>query len=146
MTALQLALDETMGLLSRVPGAGEEDPDLSALSAALKAKLGLSDSKKPAPTMSPGVELLTRDVKSCRGIRSSPMDTCPTPFHPRVRTAPVCSVGDTTEDEVKGYGLAALAPPATMYASPPSGGAGGPGGPVRGTKATATANLQIELP
>ena len=54
--------------------------------------------------MSPGVELLTRDVKSCRGIRSSPVDTCPSPFHPRVMTVPVCSVDDTTEAEMKGYG------------------------------------------
>ena len=67
---------------------------MSALSAALKAKPGLSDLKKPPPTMSPGVELLTRDVKSCRG---SPMDTCRSPFQPRVRTVPVSSVGDTTE-------------------------------------------------
>ena len=95
MAAPKLGLDETMELLSRGLGAGEEDLDLSALSAKLKAKLGLSDPKQPPTTMSPGVELLTRDVKSCRGIRSSPMDTCPSPFHPCVRTVPVCSVGDT---------------------------------------------------
>ena len=100
MTAPKLGLVETMELLSRVPGAGDEDSDLSALSAALKTKVGLSDLKKPPPTMSPAVELLTRDVKSCRGIRSSPMDTCPSPLHPRVRTVPVCSVGDTTEAEM----------------------------------------------
>ena len=105
MAAPKLGLDETMELVSRVLRAGEEDPDLSALSAALKANQGLSDLKKPPPTLSRGVELLTRDVKSCRGIRSSPMDTCPSPFHPRVRTLPVCSVGDTTEAEMKGYGL-----------------------------------------
>ena len=39
----KLGLDETMELLSRVLGAGDEDPHLSALSAALKTKLGLSD-------------------------------------------------------------------------------------------------------
>ena len=82
VAAPKLGLDETMKLRSRVLGAGDEDPHLSALSAALKTKLALSDLKKPPPTMSPGVELLTRDVKSCRGIRSSPMDTCPSPFHP----------------------------------------------------------------
>ena len=131
--------------LSRVLGTGDEDPDLSALSAALKTKLGLADLKKPPPTMSPGVELLTRDVKSCKGIRSSPMDTCPSPFHPRVRTVPVCSVGDTTEAEMKGYGLSALAPLATVHPSPLSGGTGDTGVPERGTKAIVTANLQIEL-
>ena len=95
--------------------------------------------------MSAGVELLTRDVKSCRGFRSCPKNTCPSPFHPRVRTVPVGSVGDTTEAEMKGYGSAALAPLATVYPSPPSGGTGDIGVPGRGTKAIATANLQIEL-
>ena len=69
-------------LLSRVLSAGDEDRDLSALSAALKTTFGLSDLKKPPSTMSPGVELLTMDVKSCRGIRSSPMDTCRSPSPP----------------------------------------------------------------
>ena len=146
MAAPKLGLDETMELLSRVLGAGEEDPDLSALSVALKAKLGLSELKKPPSTMSSGVELLTRGVKSCRGIRSTPLDTCPSPFHPRVRTVPVCTIGDSTEAEMQGYGLAALAPLATVYPSPPSGGKGDTGVPRQGTKGIATANLQIELP
>ena len=146
IAAPKLGHDETMELLSRALGAGDEDPDLSALSAALKTKLGLSDSKKPATTMTPGVALLTRDVKSCRGISSSPMETCSSPFHPRVRTVPVCSVGDTTEAEMKIYGLAALAPLASVYPSPLSGGTGDTGVPGRGTKAIATANPQIEHP
>ena len=146
MAAPKLGLDETMVLLSRVLGAGDEYPDLSALSAALKTKSGLSDIKKPPPTMSPGVELLTRDVKSCGGIRRSPMDTCPSPLHPRVGTVPVCSVSDTTEAGMKGYGLSALAPLATVHSSPLSGGTPDTGVPGRGTKAIATANLQIELP
>ena len=146
MAAPKLGLHETMELLSRVLVAGDEDPDLSALSAALKPKSGLLDLKKAPPTMSPGVELLARDVKSCRGIRSSPVDTCPSPFHPLVTTVPVCSVGDTTEAELKGYGLSALGPLATVHPSPLSGGTGDTGIPGRGTKAIATANLQIELP
>ena len=122
MAAPKLGLDETIDLLSRVLGASDEDGDLSALSEALKTRLGLSDLKKPPPTISPCVELLTRGVKSCSGIRCSPTDTCPGPFHPGVRTVPVCSVGDTAEAEVKGYGLAALVPLATVYPSRPSGG------------------------
>ena len=114
MAAPKIGLDETMELLSRVPGAGDEDLDLRALSAALKVKLGLSELKKPPSTMSPGVELLTRGVKSCRAICSTPLDTCPSPFHPRVRTVPVCTIGDSTEAEMEGYGLAALAPLATV--------------------------------
>ena len=146
MAAPKLGLNETMELLSRVPGAGDEDPDLGALSAALKAKLRLSELKKPPSTMSPGVELLTRGLKSCRGIRSTPLDTCPSPFHPRVRTVPVCTIGDSTEAEMEGYGLALLAPLATVYPSPPSGGEGDTGVPGRGKNSIVTANLQIELP
>ena len=108
--------------------------------------MGLSDLKKPPATMSPGVELLTRDVKSCGGIRSSPMDICPSPFHSRVRTVPVYSVGDTKEAEMRGYGLSVLAPLATLHPLPLSGGTGDTGVPGRGTKAIARANLQIELP
>ena len=40
-------LDETVELLTRVLGVSEEDPDLTALSAALKSKLGLCHVKKP---------------------------------------------------------------------------------------------------
>ena len=108
--------------------------------------MGLPDLNKPPPTISPVVELLTRDVKSCGGIRSSPMDTCPSPSHPHVRTVPVCSVGDTTEADTKGHGLAAPVPLATVNLSPPSGGTGDPGVPGRGMKAITTANLQMELP
>ena len=135
MAAPKLGLDETVELLSRVLGAGDEDPHLSALSAALKTILELSDSKKPSPTVSPGVELLTRDVKSCRGIRSPPIDTCPSAYHPCVRTLTVCNVGDTTEAEIKSYGWAALAALAIMQPSAPSGGRGNPRVPGRGTKA-----------
>ena len=46
---------------------------------------------------------------------------------------------------MKGYGLAALAPLATVYPSPPSGGTGDPGVPGRKRNALATANLHIEL-
>ena len=49
MAAPKLGVDETMELLSRVLGAGDEDPDLSALSSALKTKLVLSDFEE-APT------------------------------------------------------------------------------------------------
>ena len=114
MAAAKLGLDETMVLLPWVPAAG----DLSALSAALKADLGLSDLKKPLATMSPCVELLTKDVKSCRGIDSSSMDTCPSSVHPGLKTVPVCSVGDASGAQMKSYGLAALPPLAITHPHP----------------------------
>ena len=143
MAAPKLRIDETMELLPRALGAGEEDQNLSA---ALKAKLGLSDLNKPSLAMCTGVELLSRDVKSCSGIYSSPMDTRPSNFYPCMRTVLVCSVGDTPVVEMKSYGQAALAPLATTHPSPPSCRPGDPGAPGRGTKAIVTANLQMELP
>ena len=68
------------------------------------------------------------------------------PPHPCVKTLHVGSLVDTTEAEMKGYGLAALVPLATVYPVPPSGGTGDPRVPGRGTKPIAMANLQIELP
>ena len=79
MAAPKLALDETMELLSRVLGAGDEEPDLSALSAALKAKLGLSNWKKPSPyhvlccgTFDPGCKKLQRHPQLSYGNLSEP--------------------------------------------------------------------------
>ena len=57
--ACKLRLNETVALLNRVLGASEEDPDLTALSAALKTKLGASDLKKPPPTLSSPLDLLS---------------------------------------------------------------------------------------
>ena len=74
------------------------------------------------------------------------METCPSPFHPRVRTVPVFNVGDTTVAEMKSYSLAALAPLATTHPSTPSSGTGDLGVPGRGPKVIATANIQMELP
>ena len=90
--------------------------------------------------------MLTKDVKSCRGIRSSRMDTCRCLFHPRVKTVPVCNVGDTCEAQMKSCGVAALAPLAVTHPSTPADAIGATAGSGRGTNATATANLQIELP
>ena len=146
MAAPELGLNETMELLCRGLGAGNEDPDLSALSAALRANLGLSDLKQPFPTISPGVEPLTSDVKSCRGVLRCPMDTCPSPLHPPVRPVPFCSVGDNTEAEMKSYGLAALAPVATTQPSCPSGGTGDPGVPGRRTKSNCHSEPSDQTP
>ena len=116
------------------------------MSAALKTKLGLSDLQRPRSSMSPGVELLSRDLKSCRGISSPPMDMCPSPFHPLISNVPVCNVGNTYEAEKRSYSLAALAPLAITHPSPPSGGTDDTGLPNRGKKCIATANPQIEHP
>ena len=135
----KLSLDEYVELLTR-------DTYLSALSAALKIELGLTDVKKPPPTPSPEVELVTGEVKSCRGIHSSAMDTCASPFHPAVTTVPVCNVGGTSEAEMKSYGLAAFGSLAITHASTAADATGGTGGCSRGTKTNAIANVQLKLP
>ena len=96
--------------------------------------------------MSRGVELVTWDVKSCRGIRSSPLDTCPTPLIPRVSTLPVFNVGDTFNAEMKSYGLIAWAPWTITHLSAPIAATFGTSGWDRGTNVVATANFQIALP
>ena len=58
---------------------------------------------------------MTTDVKSCRGVRSSHMDTCPDPFHPHVRTRRVCNMGDTSEAEMKSYERPPLVPLAIRH-------------------------------
>ena len=90
--------------------------------------------------LSCSVEILTKDVKSCREIRSTPMDPCPSPFDPSLKTVPVSSVNENPAEEMRGFGLATLAPLATVNPSPPNGEA------ARCPKATATSNLHIELP
>ena len=144
--AIKLGLDEAVELLARVLGANKEDPDLSALSAALKTKLGVFHLKKLPPTVSPGAELLAKDVKGYQGICGPAMYTRPSPFGPRVRTMPVCNGGDMSETEMKSYRLTAVAPLAITHPSLPPDVTGGIDGLGRRTKAITTANLRIELP
>ena len=96
--------------------------------------------------MLPGVELLTRNLKSWQRIRRPPMATCPRHFDPRVRTVPVCNVGDTSEADVKTFGLAELVPLAITHPRPPGDPTAATGGCSRGTQAIATVNLSIKLP
>ena len=79
MAAPNVGVDETMELISQVLGAGKEDSDLSALSAPLKAELGLSDLVKLPPTKAPlcgtvnqGCEELRRHPQLPNGHLSKP--------------------------------------------------------------------------
>ena len=146
IAAPKLGLHETVELLTSVFGASKGDPYLSALSAALKTKMGLPDRKRAPSYHVPRLHLLMRDVKSCRGIHSSPRDTCPSPFHSCVRTVPVCNIADTSEAEMQNYGLVALAAFAITDPSPPPRGTGYTGVPGRGKKATFRLNFQKSIP
>ena len=126
------ALDRTAELLAKLLS-GSEDPDVTALSEAVKAKLGITE-PLPQPALaspSPGLSTLADDLKSSRVSRLLPKVTCPSPFHPRARTVPIAELQDVpvTETEKRGLSPSGLTP-----------GAGKTGRPI------AQANIQLELP
>ena len=137
------ALDRTAELLAKLLS-GSEDPDVTALSEAVKAKLGITE-PLPKPALlstSPGLSTLADDLKRSRVSRLLPKVTCPSPFHPRARTVPIAELQDVPVTETEKRGLSALAPLAGV-SPPPSGltpGGGKMGRPI------AQANIQLELP
>ena len=137
------ALDRTAELLAKLLS-GSEDPDVTALSEAVKAKLGITE-PLPKPALlspSPGLSTLADDLKRSRVSRLLFKVTCPSPFHRRARTVPISEVQDVPVTETEKRGLSALAPLAGVSPSP-SGltpGAGKMGRPI------AQANIQLEVP
>ena len=115
------ALDRTAELLAKLLS-GSEDPDVTALSEAVKAKLGITKTL-PKPALAspfPGLRTLAEDLKRSRVSRLLPKVTCPSPFHPRARTVPVAELQDVPMTETEKRGLTALAPLASVP-PPPSG-------------------------
>ena len=137
------ALDRTAEPLANLLS-GSEDPDVTALSAAVNAKLGITEPLlKPALlSPSPGWSTLADDLKRSRVSRLLPEVTCPSPFHPRARTVPIAELQDVPVTETEKGGLSALAPLAGV--SPPHAGLI-PGGGKMG-RLIAQANIQLELP
>ena len=137
------ALDRTAELSAKLLS-GSEDPDVTALSEAVKAKLGITE-PLPKPALlspSPGLSKLADDLKRSRVSRLLPKVTCPSTFHPRAKTVPIAELQDVPVTETEKRGLSALAPLAGV-SPPPSGltlGAGKTGRPI------AQANIQLELP
>ena len=89
------ALDRTAELLAKLLS-GSEDPDVTALSEAVRAKLGITEPlPKPAlASPSPGSSTFADDLKRSRVSRLLPKVTCPSPFHPRARTVPIAELQD----------------------------------------------------
>ena len=105
------ALDRTAELLAKLLS-GSEDPDVTALSEAVKAKLGITE-PLPQPVLassSPGLSTLADDLKRSRVSRLLSKVTCPSPFHPRARTVPIAELQDVPVTETEKRGLSALAP------------------------------------
>ena len=137
------ALDRTAKPLAKLLS-GSEDPDVTAPSEAVKAKLGITE-PLPKPALlspSPGWSTLADDLKRSRVSRLLPKVTCPSPFHPRTRTVPIAELQDVPVTETEKRGLSALAPLAGV--SPSSSGLT-PGGGKMG-RPIAQANIQLELP
>ena len=137
------ALDRTAELLAKLLS-GSEDPDVTALSEAVKRKLGITE-PLPQPTLlspSPGLSTLADDLIRSRVSRLVPEVTCPSPFHPRARTVLIAELQDVPVTETEKRGLSALAPLAGVSPSP-SGLT--PGGEKMG-RPIAQANIQLELP
>ena len=137
------ALDRTAELLAKLLS-WSKDPDVTGLSEAVKAKLGITEPlPRPAPASpSPGLSTLAEDLKRSMVSRLLPNVTCQSPFHPRARTVPIAELQDVPVTETEKKGLTALAPLAGV---PPPGSGLTPGGGESG-KPLAQANLQLDLP
>ena len=115
------ALDRTAELLAKLLS-GSEDPDVTALSEAVKAKLGITE-PLPNPALlspSPGFSTLADDLKRSRVSRLLSKVTCPRSFHPRARTVPIAELQAVPVTETEKRGLSALAFFAGV-SPPPSG-------------------------
>ena len=137
------ALDRTAELLGELLS-GSEDPDVTALSEAVKAKSGITE-PLPKPALappSPGLRTLPDDLKQSRVSRVLPKVTCSSPFHPRAKTVPIAELKDVPVTETQRKGLTAQAPLAGVP-PPPSGLTPGDG---KSGKPNAQANIQLELP
>ena len=100
------ALDHTAELLAKLLS-GSEDPDVTALSEAVKAKLGIAE-PSPKPELSspsPGLSTLAEDLKRSRVSRLLPKVTCPSPFHPHARTVPMAELQHVPVTETEKRGL-----------------------------------------
>ena len=137
----QGALDRTAERLAKLLS-GSEDPDVTALSEAVKAKLGITEPlpKSALLSPSPGLSTLADDLKRSRVSRLLPKVTCPSPFHPRARTVPIAELQDVPVTETEKGGLSALASLAGVSPSGLTPGDGKTGRPI------AQANIQLELP
>ena len=137
------ALDRTAQLLARLLS-GSKDLDVTALSEAVKANLGITEILPKPALLSPsaGLSTLADDLKKSWVSRLLPTVTCPSPFHPRARTVPIAELQDVRVTETEKRELSALAPLAG--ASPPPSGLT-PGVEKMG-RPNAQANIQLELP
>ena len=118
--ATYAAPDRMAELLAKLLS-GSEDPDVTALSEAIKAKSGITEPlPKPAlASPSPGLSTLADDLKRSWVSRLLPKVTCPSPFHHRASIVPIAELWDVPVTDTEKRGLTAVAPLAGGP-SPPS--------------------------
>ena len=139
------ALDHTAELLTKLLS-GSEDPDVMALSEAIRAKLGIAE-PLPKPELSspsPGLSTLAEGLKRSRVSSLLPKVTCPSPFHPRARTVPMAELQDVPVTETEKRGLSALVPLAGVSPSGLTLGGGKTGRPI--AQGTSSWNCQSSTP
>ena len=131
-------MDKTLDVLTKFLSGDSGDPDVTALSEAIKARLGItSPLVKPEASPSPGVKTLAENLMGDRRTHKLPeVGSCPSPFHPRIRTVPATSLEETPGEDLNKLGLTSLAP---LAKEPPPSGA-------TGRKPIAQANITLDLP
>ena len=87
------ALGRTAELLAKLLS-GSENQDVTGLSEAVKAKLGITEPLRKPALLSPSLRLstLADDLKRSRMSRLLPKVTCPRPFYPRAGTVPIAEL------------------------------------------------------
>ena len=80
---------------------GSKDPDVTALSEAVKAKLGITEPlpKQALASPSPGLSTLADHLKRSRVSSLLPKVTCPSSLHPRARTVAIAELQDVPMTE-----------------------------------------------
>ena len=105
------ALHRTAQLLAKLLS-GSADRDVTALSEAVRAKLGITEPLAKPAMASPSQSLtsVADNLKRARVSRLVAEVTCPSPFHPCSGTVPIAELHDVQVTEAENRGLTALAP------------------------------------
>ena len=104
-------MDKTLELFTKLLSGGE-DPDVTALSEAINASLGITTPLvKVEASPSSSVKGLADTLMCDRStLRLSEVGSCPNPIHPRIRSVPISTLVETAEDDLAKLGLTSLAP------------------------------------
>ena len=111
--------NRTAELLAKL-SSGSQDPDVTALSEAVRVKLAITEPLTKTAMVSPSPRLtsLGDELKRSSVSRLLPKGTCPSPFHPRARKVPIAELHDVPVAEVEKKERTALTPLSGRLAPP----------------------------